>query len=103
MKGLDLVRRDWSVIAKRVGRQCLSILLSDKQTSNSNDSPSESEVSEEPETPEVVKTLLGGVMMSDRVVTVSPSYREEICTPMGGWGLVTRFFFFKSQKKTFFF
>ena len=27
-------------------------------------------------------------MMSDRVVTVSPSYREEICTPMGGWGLV---------------
>jgi hypothetical protein len=26
--------------------------------------------------------------MSDRVVTVSPSYREEICTPMGGWGLV---------------
>jgi len=27
------------------------------------------------------------VMMSDRVVTVSPSYREEICTPVGGWGL----------------
>ena len=37
---------------------------------------------------ECFKTLLGGVMMSDRVVTVSPSYREEICTPMGGWGLV---------------
>ena len=61
MKGLDLVRRDWSVIAKRVGRQCLSILLSDKQSSNLNDSPSKSELSEEPETPELVKTLLSGV------------------------------------------
>ena len=47
---------------------------------------------------ECFKTLLGGVMMSDRVVTVSPSYREEICTPMGGWGLVTR----KKRKFSFF-
>ena len=32
-------------------------------------------------------SLTGGIMMADRVVTVSPSYKEEICTEMGGWGL----------------
>ena len=32
-------------------------------------------------------SLIGGIMMADRVVTVSPSYKEEICTEMGGWGL----------------
>jgi len=36
---------------------------------------------------ECFKTLLGGIQMADRVVTVSPSYREEICTEEGGWGL----------------
>jgi len=36
---------------------------------------------------ECFKTLLGGIMMADRVVTVSPSYKEEIKTDGGGWGL----------------
>lgn len=29
----------------------------------------------------------GGIELADRVVTVSPSYRDEILTPEGGWGL----------------
>jgi len=34
-----------------------------------------------------IKLLKGGIELSDRVVTVSPSYRDEILTPEGGWGL----------------
>ncbi|EKX43398.1 hypothetical protein GUITHDRAFT_73067 [Guillardia theta CCMP2712] len=36
---------------------------------------------------ECAKLLLGGINMADRVVTVSPSYKEEIMTDGGGWGL----------------
>lgn len=34
-----------------------------------------------------IKLLKGGIELADRVVTVSPSYRDEILTPEGGWGL----------------
>jgi len=34
-----------------------------------------------------IKLLKGGIEMADRVVTVSPSYKDEILTPEGGWGL----------------
>ena len=36
---------------------------------------------------ECAKLLLGAIRMADRVVTVSPSYREEIMTDLGGWKL----------------
>jgi hypothetical protein len=34
-----------------------------------------------------VKLLLGAIAIADRVVTVSPSYREEVLNAEGGWGL----------------
>ena len=34
-----------------------------------------------------IKLLKGGIELADRVVTVSPSYKEEIITPEGGFGL----------------
>eukprot|EP00802_Teleaulax_amphioxeia_P009246 Tamp_09262.p1 GENE.Tamp_09262~~Tamp_09262.p1 ORF type:complete len:705 (-),score=126.08 Tamp_09262:87-2000(-) len=34
-----------------------------------------------------IKLLKGGIEMADRVVTVSPSYKEEILSPEGGFGL----------------
>jgi len=34
-----------------------------------------------------IKLLKGGIEMADRVVTVSPSYKDEITTPEGGFGL----------------
>lgn len=34
-----------------------------------------------------IKLLKGGIELADRVVTVSPSYRDEILSPEGGWGL----------------
>jgi len=36
---------------------------------------------------ECAKLLLGAIRMADRVVTVSPSYREEILSDLGGWKL----------------
>lgn len=41
---------------------------------------------------EAVKMLKGGIEMADRVVTVAPSYRDEIMTLEGAWGMhdVTR-------------
>jgi starch synthase len=36
---------------------------------------------------ECAKLLLGAMRMADRVVTVSPAYREEVMTDAGGWGL----------------
>lgn len=36
---------------------------------------------------ECVKLLMGGIMMADRVVTVSPAYKEEVLSDQGGWGL----------------
>jgi starch synthase len=37
----------------------------------------------------VVNILKGAVATSDRVLTVSEGYAEEICTPLGGKGLET--------------
>lgn len=34
-----------------------------------------------------LNTLKGGLVSAERVVTVSPSYAEEVRTPEGGWGL----------------
>jgi starch synthase len=36
---------------------------------------------------ECCKLLMGAIHISDRIVTVSPSYKEEIQTPQGGKGL----------------
>eukprot|EP00293_Proteomonas_sulcata_P014869 CAMPEP_0184292952 /NCGR_PEP_ID=MMETSP1049-20130417/4590_1 /TAXON_ID=77928 /ORGANISM="Proteomonas sulcata, Strain CCMP704" /LENGTH=361 /DNA_ID=CAMNT_0026600875 /DNA_START=114 /DNA_END=1199 /DNA_ORIENTATION=- len=36
---------------------------------------------------EAVKLLRGAIEMADRVVTVAPSYKEEIMSPEGGFGL----------------
>jgi len=34
-----------------------------------------------------VNTLKGAICCSDRLVTVSPTYAQEIATPWGGWGM----------------
>lgn len=41
---------------------------------------------------EAIKLLKGGIEMADRVVTVAPSYKDEIITVEGAWGMeeVTR-------------
>lgn len=36
---------------------------------------------------EAIKMLKGGIEMSDRVITVSPSYCQEIMTDEGAWGM----------------
>jgi len=36
---------------------------------------------------EAIKLLKGGIEMADRVVTVAPSYKDEIITTEGAWGL----------------
>ena len=36
---------------------------------------------------EAVKLLKGGIEMSDRVVTVAPSYCQEIMSDEGSWGM----------------
>ncbi len=36
---------------------------------------------------ECVKLLMGAISIADRVVTVSPSYKEEVLSAEGGWGL----------------
>jgi len=36
---------------------------------------------------EAIKLLRGGIEMADRVVTVAPSYKDEIMSYEGGWGM----------------
>jgi len=39
------------------------------------------------DTGEAIKLLRGGIEMADRVVTVAPSYKDEIMSFEGGWGM----------------
>ena len=36
---------------------------------------------------EAIKLLKGGIEMSDRVITVAPSYCQEIMSVEGAWGM----------------
>ncbi len=42
---------------------------------------------EDPENPQDLNLLKGGLIYSDAIIAVSPTYAKEICLPPTGWGL----------------